>query len=472
MIALIKKIASAFSDGSEPEDSFLWGSNQVFGPASRWFYHLLLTGVCFIGGTGSGKTRRLLLTLLDALLQLRSLQPENKKWAALIIDPKLSFASMFIEMAGKRGLSQTVFVLDGRTRFFRINLLKSGLPAQKIAEMLNASLFAGAPMTKSSGAAFYEKRSVALAGNLIELAQLSSDPSLKTVSNMVDALSSGQMISCARFEGKEALQRIEAFLNDDPRERKMVLSSVHNMLEPFRSAPWRAIFYEGGEFNLDVARDEGLIIVCAFSFNLTPNLSTGLYLIKQAWFTTIMARMDRQIKCNRERYCLFVADEFQQLCGRGSEADFFAVRREARGCPIVAFQQISQIRSALGDEWETVLGLLTNKIFLRNSDPDTNFYAQKLAGEVDVQTESVTQTSDYWGSAYDEKSRTLSSQTRSRVPADYLFSLPDGDALLLGDERKLYWFPSQGMSLSEEKAWRKAKWPQRPRLLPPRQYRA
>ena len=448
---------------------FRWGCREVFGQRMLFPYSTLTYGYGITGGTGVGKTRRVLLPLLDELLIQRGFMNDHHKWAALIIDPKLSFAGMFEDFVYARMQSTDYRLLNGTTHTLRINPLMSGLPAQKIAEVLNASLFAGAPMSVSSGAAYYEKRAVALLGILILLAQLSSNPSLEMVSMMADALSHGKALSCSDPRGAEAVGRVKTFLADDPREQKMVLSSIHNVLEPFRAEPWRSIFYEGGMFHLDLARDEGRIIVAAFSPHLTHNLHTGLYLLKQLWFSTVMARMDLTVKCNRTRYCFYIADEFQQICGRGSEAEFFAVRREARGCPIVAFQQISQVRSALGDEWEAVLGLLTNKIFLRNPDPDVGLYAQKLAGEIEVDAESVTETPDFWRIFYEEKSRNISKKTIPRLPADYLFSLPDGDAILLGDRRLLLWFPDIESTLEAEKAYRKEKWPDRPYLLHPRQ---
>jgi type IV secretory pathway VirB4 component len=432
---------------------------------------MLTLGLCIVGGTGSGKTRRLLLTLLDALLRLRNTLPEEEKWAAVIIDPKLSFARIFLERAELHGQFDKVRVLDGR-QGFPVNPLKSGLSAEKIAELLSASQLAGEPVSRSSGAAYYERRAIALLAIFIQLAQLSSNPSLRYVLEMVNAVIAGTSMTCENPAGEEALKLLEAFMADDERERRMVLSSIHTILAPFSSDPWRKIFFEGGDFSLDMVRDDGWILVCAFSPSQTNHLNTGLFLLKQLWFSTIMMRMDAHIACNRQRYCLYVADEFQQICGRKSEADFFAVRREALGCPIVAFQQISQVRSALGDEWETVLGLLSNKIFLRNPDPDTNFYAQKLGGEVEITAESFTKVLEEGSVQYQHKSQTLSSQTKPRVPAEYFFGLPDGDAVFYGEERKLFWFPALGMSEAEEKQWRKAKWLYRMKLLSPRENRA
>ena len=449
-------------------NEFKWGCSEVMGHDVYWPKHTLPLGICVTGGTGSGKTNRVLLGLFEQLIIDRKSDNVDSKFAALILDPKLSFADRLENVIYAHCQSDDLRFLNGR-KSLTINPLNSSLAAEKIAEILSAAVHAGTPMTISSGAAYYEKRATALLGNLIRLVRLSSDVSLRAVSDLLDVIGAGKTLSCAHAEGGDAIKFVRSFMLGDPKEQKMVLDSVHTLLEPYRAHPWKEMFFEGGYFNLDVARDEGRIIVCAFLPD-QPNLRSAYYLLKQLWFSTIMQRMDKSICCNRTRYCYYIADEFQQVCGRDSEAEFFAVRREALGCPIVAFQQISQVRSALGDQWETVLGLLTHKIFLRNPDPDTNQYAQKLAGFTLVEQESIQTTGGFLGLFREETSRTVSLQEVPRLPADYLFSLPDGDAVLLSEKRRLLWFPAFGRTLEWEKMHRYQHWPKHPYLKPPNDY--
>jgi len=251
----------------------------------------------------------------------------------------------------------------------------------------------------------------------------------------------------------------------------MVLDSVQNYLDVFRVDPWRAIFYEYGPFNLDKVRDEGKIIIAAFSPNRVNHLSSGLFLLKMLWYSVMMERLSSDFTGNKDRLCLYMVDEFQSVASGSSDADFLAVRREARCAPIFAFQQLSQLETVLPLEWKNVLGLLTTKIFLRQSDPDTCYYAEKLGGFIEEAVDSVTKTPDNLNLFYAESSRTTTRQLRPRIPADYFFSLPDGDAVIIHDTRKIAWFPAFGMGEEQETNWRNKKWPERPKLVHPRDFR-
>jgi hypothetical protein len=117
------------------------------------------------------------------------------------------------------------------------------------------------------------------------------------------------------------------------------------------------------------------------------------------------------------------------------------------------------------------LGLLTHKIFLRQSDMDAALYAEKICGFVESSVDAVTKTPDSTNLFYKESSRTTTRQLHPRIPADYFLSLPDGDAVIVNDQRHIAWFPAAGMDKAEEIAWRKERWPDRPRLVHPEDLR-
>ena len=98
-------------------------------------------------------------------------------------------------------------------------------------------------------------------------------------------------------------------------------------------------------------------------------------------------------------------------------------------------------------------------------------FAEKLCGFIELPIDAVTRAPDAWRIFYQESSRTTTKQLQPRVPAEYFRSLPDGDAIIVGDRVEMAWFPAAGMSRAEEIAWRKKHWPRRPRLLHPRDFR-
>ncbi len=184
-----------------------------------------------------------------------------------------------------------------------------------------------------------------------------------------------------------------------------------------------------------------------------------------------MDRMSTGFSGNKKRLCLFLIDEFASVASGSSDGEFLAMRREAGACPVFAFQQITQLETVVPGEWRNIVGLLTTKIFLRASDMDTANWGEKMCGFVQEDVQSVTQTPDSMNLFYDETSRTTTRQLRPRVSADYFLAMPDGDAVIVNDKRTLAWFPAYGMTPEQEITWREARWPERPRLLPPSEFR-
>ena len=417
-----------------------------------------------------GKTNRVFLPLFVELLKLRFRQDEENRWGAVILDPKLSFARRLVELFRRAGIEDDLYILREK-QSVTINPLLSGLSGQKIAEFIAKSLMAGKPVSTSSGASYYESRALSLLGHVITVALFAARPCLRLVSDMIDTLTLGGTLSSSNPQAANALKRIEVFARSEAGEKAKVLDSVQNYLDIFRVEPWRSIFFEYGAFNLDKVRDQGKIIVAAFSPNRVNNLSSGLFLLKMLFYATVMDRLSGDFAGNKSRLCLYAVDEFQSVASGSSDADFLAVRREAGACPIFAFQQLSQLETVLPLEWRNVMGLLTTKIFLRQADPDTCFYAEKLGGFIEETVDAVTKTPDSMNLFYSESSRTVTRQLRPRIPAEYFFSLPDGDVVVINDKRSIGWFPAYGMTTEQENNWRNRKWPERPQLVHPRNFR-
>ncbi len=448
----------------------VFGQTDFLGDDMTWRLDAMPGGILAIGGTNSGKTNRLFIPLMIGMTNLRQRQKENLRWGGVFIDPKLSFAARLIYLFTEMDLEWNLHVIS-ETQAVPINPLRSGLSGQKIAEMLVKSLFAGKTMTTSSGAAYYEPRALALLGHLITVAMYGSEPCLRKVAQMVDALTLGRALASDHPKAAEALQRIHIFGESDEEEKRKVLDSIQNYLEPYRVDPWEKIFFEPGPFTLDVVRDEGRFLIAAFSPNKVNNLSSGLFLLKSLWYAAIMERMSSDFTGNKERLCLFMIDEFPSVASGNSDGEFLAMRREARACPIFAIQQITQLETVLPTEWKNVLGLLTTHIYLRQSDMDTALYAEKKCGYVEISVDAVTTAPGFSNLFSNESSRTTTRQLQPRIPADYFLSLPDGDAVIVNDQRTIAWFPAAGMGREKEIEFRKMKWPARPRLVHPRDFR-
>lgn len=440
-----------------------WGMMAVLGEYITWTLDRLPLGFAITGGTGVGKSRRLLLTFLLQLFFVRQFQNSATAWAGLIIDPKITFAQKIANILFP--FRKDVWVLDEKSHY-PMNLVRSNLPSPKLAELLSESRYAGAALVKSSGSMFYETNAMAVISYLIDLARLTEAPSLACVDAMLGTLLRGGTLTSANPAAANALMRIVAIMAGSPKEVASILASTDHILEPFRRSPWRETFYEEGPFLLSQARDKGRILVCLFT-PATPHLTSALFILKALWFHTIMERLNPGFTGNKERLCLYVCDEFQKVARPGSESAFFDVRREAKGVPIVAFQQLSQLVDVLGEtETETVLGLLSTKIALRNPDPETNEYYSRLSGFIHVWVESKTVSTTPSGWSFTGNSTTGSWVLMPRIPAQFFFDLPDGDAVIFeaGQKPRYAWFGDIFLSPKEEKTWRKTNWPHRPNL--------
>jgi hypothetical protein len=451
-------------------EEFYFGRDNFLGQKMIWGIDRLTRGIVVTGGTGAGKTNRVFLPLFEELLDLRLRQDEESRLGGVLIDPKLSFAARVINLLILAGLEDELYIIS-ENKAVTINPLLSGLSGRKIAEFIVRSLVAGKPVAASAGANYYESRALALLGYIITVALFASRPCLRLVAQMVDALSGGAMLESDNPAAKDALQRIHIFMQGEEKEKRMVLDSIQNYLDVFRDDPWRAIFFEYGPYNLDRIRDDGKFLVASFSPNKVNNLSSGLFLLKVLWYATVMDRLTAGFSGNKKRLCLYMVDEFASVASGNSDAEFLAMRREAGACPVFAFQQVTQLETVIPHEWKNVLGLLSTKIFLRPSDMDTALYGENLCGFVDEDVQSVTKIPDSINLFYEETSRTTTQQRRVRVPADYFLSLPDGDAVVVNENRNLAWFPAFKMTEAEEITWREDRWPDRPRILHPRDFR-
>jgi hypothetical protein len=464
VLAILYTIITFFS---QKMGEIEWGCTEFLGPKYYWFFSRMPLGFQLTGGTGTGKSKRLLLMLVASLFRYRWDQKLSERWAALIIDPKITFAKVLADL--KFPCFEDIWVLDDLARY-PMNVVRSNLPSPTLAKILSECRHAGADLVKSSGSAFFETMAEALLGYLIDLGRLTDTPSLATIDAMLRTLVRGGSLTSSNPAANNALVQIESIMAGKPGDVAGILTSVDHVIEPFRRSPWRKMFYEEGPFILTEARDKGRIVVCLFTPS-TPHLTNGLFLLKALWFHLIMERLNPDFQGNRERYCFYICDEFHRVARPGSESAFFDIRREAKGVPIVAFQQLSQLQKVLGPiETETVLGLLSVKIPLRNSDPETNEYYSKLGGEIDVWMESLTTstTPSIW-SSLSSQSTTGSWHRKRRIPPEFFFDLPDGDAVIFEAGKKPFylWFPDIYMSPEDEKKWRKKHWPNRPHLSKP-----
>jgi hypothetical protein len=80
-------------------------------------------------------------------------------------------------------------------------------------------------------------------GHIINVALEANRPCLRFVSEMADALTLGGTLGSASPKAAESLKHIQVFMLGEEKEKKMVLDSVQNYIEPFRNDPRRSISF-------------------------------------------------------------------------------------------------------------------------------------------------------------------------------------------------------------------------------------
>ncbi|MCP5433392.1 MAG: type IV secretion system DNA-binding domain-containing protein [Alphaproteobacteria bacterium] len=230
--------------------------------------------------------------------------------------------------------------------------------------------------------------------------------------------------------GPAPLETQEFFLNAwftlPDKTRDSVRGQLTTMLDPFLISPYPSLLSGHSTLSLGKVLDEGKIFYVHMPAAGQPEMSRTLNtLIKLAYFREVLKRV------RKGRRSLFVCDEFQKFftseAGSG-DAGFFEVCRESNHANLVATQSLAALHREVERE-KTVDSLLTNcgvKIFLRNHDPGTNEYAEKLGGTFPEITLAIGGNTGQGGGHHGMStgfSVSESMQDKPRFPRDVFASL-------------------------------------------------
>jgi len=163
--------------------------------------------------------------------------------------------------------------------------------------------------------------------------------------------------------------------------RNSVIGTLNNMLNPLCVRNVASIIDGKTTVSLGDAANNSKIIYLNLPQAKAPKAGRILgLLLKLSFFAEV-----RKKNLRTGKYSFFFADEFQEFFTSDQESSdtrFFAVSREFDHCNIVATQNLNNF-TMQGDKKDAVMSLLANiknKIFLQNSDQQTNAYASELFG--------------------------------------------------------------------------------------------
>lgn len=355
-----------------------------------WEWEDLYKNAVVFGQPGTGKTVCVLNAVLEGLLA--STARSSEKPSALILDPKGDYYGKIRAVCRRYGREQDLLVLDPADvkRTIRYNPLDSTDDELEVASRFAATMEALGMKSDDSfwidSAKKFVRHAVALtritnpAGRPPDLADiLELSGSFARISERVDRIADDDA------RGDNALAFFEEWMGLADNTRSSVQAYVSNMIDPFLLEPYRTVFSGRSTMRIGDMIDAGKILYVHMPIADKEAMSRVICtLVKLEYFREVLKRP------NKTRSSFFLCDEFQSFLtiaqGKG-DADFFERSRQSRHANVVATQNLPALTKR-ANEKETIHNLLGNcavKLFLRNSDNDTNTYASELFGQQLVQ---------------------------------------------------------------------------------------
>lgn len=343
------------------------------------------------GQTGSGKTICVLNALLDGMLGATG--AAKLPAAALILDPKGDFRDKIEALSRAHGRKDDLVIIDpdDLERSISWNPLDSEDDALELAGRFGAVM----EILDASGQddAFWINSTKRLVENLISLLRYARPNTPPDLVEVYQAAMSdqkiedyGRLVSEDVFEASPDVKRtfdyfFDVWLPMPADTRATIRGFVTNMLGSFLKEPFDTLFSGKSSTTIAQVLDEGKILYVHMPIAEREVMARVVTTFVKLEFYREVLRRPR-----KKRPSFLLCDEFQSFftVGQGKgDADAFERTRESNHANIVAFQNLNALFKQT-DRKEPVLNLLGNcaiKLFLRNTEKETNEYASDLFGE-------------------------------------------------------------------------------------------
>ncbi len=389
---------------------YLWEHGHAAGIPERQVVWLnngdCCTNICVMGGIGSGKTTRLINPVLLQLFDYEDV-------GGLIFDIKGDFRESVEAFAGCH------VCLDGSVgrKIHRIgvgkgcqgtNLLK-GLTPEQAAGFLQSTFYLTGGVTNDS---FWIQSATALIQNTLGLLEFLGEDhyNLETLYQYIffeDMRSSMNVLLqdvVVKQDSMEARNLANykgyydnVFMKMDIKMRESIKGTLATILSPFQN-PELIDAFSGTVNDYDLSNIlSGDIVLVDLPLAKWQTAGKVIYtLIKLRFFNLLqMRQVDKSMPQN---YVFFLCDEYQQIISASnmglSDLSFWDKSRSAKCIGIISTQSVSAFKSAIGNPVisDTVMSNFRQKIFFKTEDEATLKYINSLAGRVEVQRTSYTDT--------------------------------------------------------------------------------
>ena len=163
-----------------------------------------------------------------------------------------------------------------------------------------------------------------------------------------------------------------------------VASTLMQLTEKFSTAPFNRMFAPGGTFDFKDIFNKGLLFCVDMPFAYFQTQSDMVAMVlKMLFFKAGLSREFMQ-GMDKERHCPYFSDEFQEVMTNGKysgEQNYFNRSRGFRSGCLIFFQNISQLYDRFKeDHTNSLLGLISTQIVMRNVEQKTKQYGSELSG--------------------------------------------------------------------------------------------
>lgn len=411
-----------------------------------WRFDDLTMGCLAIGQTGSGKTVCVLNALLEGLIA--SWREPGNHIAGLVLDAKGDFRDKIIGLCARYGRSDDLFILDpdtwptasGTPRSIAWNPLDNDDDALEVAvRLITALRLIGLDQGQESfwldSAKVFLRHAITLirgaagstAPSILEVYRLGLEGENETpfYHSLVKRLSEAypgdvpaEVLDALRFMESEWSKMAE-------RQRSGVRGALTQLLDEFTVAPFRDIFTQPSTLTIGRALDDGKLVYIHMPIADRERMSRLVCALVKLEFQRQVLLRPRKV-----RPSFMLIDEFQAYYtsgdGRG-DSDFFERSRESRHANVAASQNILAFlkKTKNPNDAKNFFGNCAVKIFLRNTEEETNRWASALFGqrnEIVITTNEQAAIDGHWSrrhhTSYGRGTRTL-----PRVPPEAFATL-------------------------------------------------
>lgn len=367
-----------------PKDGFIVGGRT-------WSYPALTKNAIVFGSIGTGKTVCVMNCLLEQMIISHS---QSAPIGGLILDYKGEFLGKLRSLCAKHGRSHDLLVLSAESDVCW-NPLDTNESASEVAARFVATMKSLGQ--KDQQTPFFTDQAETFLEHAIHLLRVTRSDVRRITPMSVHRLANDFAFLDAQVEQLQirndhdspdsstarCRQYFQAEFFQLPVEtRQSVIATLNNMLNPLCNELVTPVMCHGRPISLDAATLGSKLIYLDLPQSKVPRAGRILgVLLKLAYYAQVQRK---PLDCRK--YSFLFADEFQEFYTSDPEMGdtrFYCLSRQYDHINIVATQNINNLRMR-GERAEAVMSFLANvktKIFLQNSDKDTNEYASQLFGQ-------------------------------------------------------------------------------------------